>query len=186
MNVYDFDNTVFYGDSTFRFYRYCLLRHPSMLLRLPVLAFDALFLLKKDKQRFKQRAFGFLKRLKDPEGTVTRFWDKNIRRVKPFYLQKMRDDDVIISASPEFLIVPAVKRLGNATVMASPIDIHTAVYSGPNCHGEEKVRRYRQKYGEAPIDEFYSDSHSDDPMAAIAVKAYMVKGDDIFPWPDKD
>ncbi|MBQ3668142.1 MAG: haloacid dehalogenase-like hydrolase [Clostridia bacterium] len=185
MNVYDFDNTVFYGDSTFRFYRYCLKRHPMMLLRLPRLAWDAIFLLKKDKQRFKQRAFGFLKTLKDPEGTVNRFWDKNIGRIKPFYLEQKRDDDVIISASPEFLIVPAMARLSRARVMASPIDLHTAEYSGPNCHGQEKVRRFREVYGDAAIDEFYSDSHSDDPLAEIALRAFMVKGDRIFPWPGK-
>ena len=183
MNVYDFDNTILRGDSTARFYAYCLVRTPKMLLRLPKLLFGALFVLKKDKQRFKQDMFGFLNDLRDPEGAVTAFWDKNIRRVKPFYLQQKDDTDVIISASPQFLVRPAMMRLGRATVIASPVGIHSGVYQGFNCHGAEKVRRFRQLYPSADIDGFYSDSLSDEPLARLAKRAYLVKGEKILPWP---
>ena len=59
MTVYDFDNTILRGDSTARFYAYCLVRNPRMLLRLPGLLWGALFVLKRDKQRFKQDMFAF-------------------------------------------------------------------------------------------------------------------------------
>ena len=182
MNVYDFDNTILRGDSTALFYAYCLARTPKMLLRLPKLVWGALFVLKKEKQRFKQDMFAFLRDLRDPEGMVSAFWDKNIRRVKPFYLQKRRADDVIISASPEFLIRPAMARLGKASVLASPVDIHSGLYSGLNCHGEEKVRRLLEVCPDAQIDEFYSDSHSDDPLARLAKKAFLVKGEKLEAW----
>ncbi len=182
MNVYDFDNTIFRGDSTARFYAYCLLRTPKMLLRLPGLAYGALFVLKKDKQRFKQDMFAFLKDIAEPERMVARFWDKNIRRVKRFYLQKKADSDVIISASPEFLIKPAMARLGRARVIASPVDIKTGLYGGKNCHGEEKVRRFRELYGDAQIHEFFSDSRSDAPLAELARSACLVKGSRLVPW----
>ena len=183
MNVYDFDNTILRGDSTARFYVYCLVRTPKMLLRLPRLVWGALFVLKKDKQRFKQDMFGFLNDLDDPEGTVKAFWDKNIRRVKPFYLQKKDDTDVIISASPEFLVRPAMARLGRATVLASPVGVHSGIYQGFNCHGAEKVRRFRELFPVAEIDEFYSDSLSDEPLAKMAKKAYLVKEEKLIPWP---
>lgn len=182
MNVYDFDNTILKGDSTFLFYRYCLLRTPKMLLRLPGLLWGALFVLKKDKQRFKQDMFRFLCDLKSPEEAVERFWDKNIRRVKRFYLQRRRDDDIIISASPEFLVIPAMKRLGNAHVLASPVDLHSGRYLGANCHGEEKPRRLQSAFGEVNIDEFYSDSRSDAPLARMAKRAYLVRGETLLPW----
>ncbi|HCW56338.1 MAG TPA: haloacid dehalogenase-like hydrolase, partial [Erysipelotrichaceae bacterium] len=51
-----------------------------------------------------------------------------------------------------------------------------------NCHGEEKVRRYREVYGDAPIDSFYSDSRSDAPLAGLAAHAYLVHGDERNPW----
>ncbi|MBQ5641996.1 MAG: hypothetical protein IIV05_09365, partial [Ruminococcus sp.] len=50
------------------------------------------------------------------------------------------------------------------------------------CHGAEKVRRFREQFGDAVTDAFYSDSHSDDPMAKIAQKAFMVKGEECKPW----
>ena len=182
LNVYDFDNTILRGDSTALFYLYCLRRTPRMLLRLPGLVFGALFVLKKDKQRFKQNMFAFLADLKDPEKAVDAFWDKNIRRVKRFYLQTKREDDVIISASPAFLVAPAMKRLGVSNVLASPVDAHTGLYSGKNCHGEEKVRRFYGAFPGGRIDAFYSDSHSDDPLARIAERAYLVKGEKLADW----
>ena len=184
MNVYDFDNTVIRGDSSFLFYVWCLRRHPRIFRRLLGVAWYAAKYLKKDKQRFKQYMFGYLSDLPDPEKEVSAFWDRNIRRVKPYYLQRKRDDDVIISASPQFLVAPAMARLGVKGVIASPVDMRTGLYSGLNCHGEEKVRRFGELYPDAAIDEFYSDSLSDAPLARLAKKAFLVKGDQLLPWPE--
>ena len=59
MNVYDFDNTIFRGDSTVRFILFCLGRHPMLWTRLPgQIASGAAYLLgKKSKQRFKEGLF---------------------------------------------------------------------------------------------------------------------------------
>ena len=184
MNVYDFDKTIFDGDSTVEFYKFCLRRTPRMWLRLPALTFGAAFVLKKDKQRFKEGMFAFLRDLKDPERTVEEFWKKNLRRIKPWYRQVRRDDDVIISASPKFLVKAAVRRLGGGTVLASNVNMYTGRYEGLNCHGDEKVRRFREMFGSTPIQNFYSDSHSDDPMAFISEQAYMVRGSELTGWLD--
>ena len=149
------------------------------------MAYYAVKYLKKDKQRFKQHMFGYLNDLPDPEKEVSAFWDRNIRRVKPYYLQGKRDDDVIISASPLFLVAPAMARLGVKGVIASPVDMFSGVYGGPNCHGKEKVRRFNEEYPGVVIDEFYSDSLSDAPLAHLARKAFLVKGSELLPWPGK-
>lgn len=182
INSYDFDKTIFDGDSTVKFYLYCLRRTPRMWLRLPRLAFEAAFVLKKDKQRFKQNMFRFLTDLKDPEGMLEEFWNANIGGIKQYYLKQKREDDIIISASPEFLVKAAMKRLGSMPVLASPVDIHTGMYTGKNCHGSEKVRRLYEAFPSVKIDVFYSDSHSDDPMAEIAGKAVLVRGEELLPW----
>lgn len=183
MNVYDFDKTIFRGDSTARFYVYCLRKNPKIFKRVPRLGWEALTLLKKDKQRFKQHMFGFLTDLSDPEQMISDFWDREIGRIKPWYLKQKKNDDLIISASPEFLIRPAMARLGVKNVLASPVDLLTGLYGGMNCHGEEKVSRYRIYARGARIDEFYSDSLSDAPMARMSQKAFLVKGNRITPWP---
>ena len=184
MNVYDFDNTILRGDSTARFYAYCMLHYPRMWLDIPGQAANALlFVLKiRKKQAFKQRMLAFLTRIGDVDAAVGKFWEKNFCRIKPFYREKRQEDDVVISASPEFLIRPACERLGIKCIMGSPVDKHTGIFSGLNCHGEEKVRRFRAVFGDAQIDDFYSDSHSDDPLARIAKRAILVKGDRLLPW----
>ena len=71
---------------------------------------------------------------------------------------------------------------GIKNLIASRVDPKTCKYIGKNCHGKEKVRRFREKFGDVEIENFYSDSHSDDPMAEIAVHAYMIKGESIEEW----
>ena len=66
--------------------------------------------------------------------------------------------------------------------MASRVDIRTGVYDGLNCHGEEKVRRFREAFPDGVIDSFYSDSYSDDPLTKLASEAWLVKGDELKPW----
>ena len=184
MNVYDFDNTILHGDSTARFCAYCLRRYPAIWADLPGQAANALlFGLKlRKKQVFKQRLLSFLQRIDDVDAAVDGFWKLNFKRIKSFYGETHRPDDVVISASPEFLIAPACARLGIQSVMGSPVDKHTGTFSGPNCHGEEKVRRFRAVFPDAQIDDFYSDSHSDDPLAHLAKRAILVKGDCLLPW----
>ena len=184
MNVYDFDNTILRGDSTARFYAYCMLHYPKMWLDIPGQAVNGLlFALKiRKKQVFKQRMLAFLTRIGDVDAAVSKFWKKNFCRVKAFYRETQRPDDVVISASPEFLVRPACEKLGIKVIMGSPVDKHTGVFSGLNCHGEEKVRRFRKVFPDAQIEDFYSDSYSDDPLARIAQRAILVKGDQLLPW----
>lgn len=186
MNVYDFDNTILRGDSTARFFAWCLLRAPRMWLDAPGQIGNAvLFLLKKrEKQAFKERMLSFLSRV-DVDRELERFWNKNLARVKPFYREKHREDDVVISASPEFLIRPACARLGIGHVLGSPVDKYTGRFSGPNCHGAEKVRRFYAAFPGGEIDEFYSDSYSDQPLADLAKRAFLVRGDAVLAWDAK-
>ena len=113
---------------------------------------------------------------------ITDFWNINIEKIKPFYKNQQQKDDVIISASPEFLLAPICKTLKINYLMASVVDEHTGKYSGINCHGEEKVRRYREMFGDTKIHEFYSDSYSDTPLAKISEKAFIVKGNRLLDW----
>ena len=184
MNVYDFDNTILRGDSTARFFAWCLLRKPRMWPRVPAQAVNGLlFALRlRPKQAFKERMLSFVTVLSDPEVEIERFWDANQARVKAWYRKKQRPDDVVISASPEFLIAPICARLGIRAVMGSPVDMRTGKFSGLNCHGEEKARRFRERFPEGEIEEFFSDSHSDAPLARLAKKSWLVKGEKLMPW----
>ena len=40
----------------------------------------------------------------------------------------------------------------------------------------------RQVYPQFHMSEFYSDSRSDTPLAQVADRAFLVKGDELLPW----
>lgn len=184
MNVYDFDNTILRGDSSALFFIYCLKHYPKMWLDMPVQALNGLAygLRLRPKLMFKQRLFGFLRLIGDVDKAVDAFWEENFCRVKAWYPEKHKASDVVISASPEFLVAPACKKLGIKFIMGSRVDKRSGKFSGKNCHGAEKVNRFREMFPVGQIDEFYSDSYSDSPLAEMAREAFMVKGDRLLPW----
>lgn len=176
MNVYDFDKTIYRGDSTTHFWWFCARRHPSALRVLPRTA--AVFFRAKGSGEIhgllKQSMYSFLSRVPDIEEEVRLFWDGHIGRIYPWYLNRRRSDDLVISASPFFLVSEACRRLGIAC-MATDMDPRTGALRGLNCRHEEKVRRYREVYGDTPIEEFYSDSYADRPMMELAESSYLMK-----------
>ena len=176
MNAYDFDKTIYPGDSATHFWWYCVRRHPeavtSALRALGPLS--AGLVGRTDRGRIKQALYTCLRYLPDAEKAACDFWDSHIERIYPWYLARRREDDLIISASPDFLIGEACRRLG-VRWMATPMDPATGIIRGLNCRGEEKVRRFREAYGNAPVEEFYSDSLSDRPMMELADQGYLVK-----------
>lgn len=68
------------------------------------------------------------------------------------------------------------------TLIASNVDKRTGKFLSPNCFGEEKVVRLDKEVKSYIINEFYSDSMSDLPLAKIALKSYKVKGNKISEW----
>lgn len=187
MNVYDFDKTVFYPDSSVCFFLYCLRHYPRQVLNVApyslVQALSYLWNRKRDAKKLKEALFSYLNRIEDVETVVESFWEKNFSRVQPWYLEQKKDDDLIISASAEFLLKPAAERLGVALI-GTRMNPYTGKISGRNCHDEEKCRRFSELYSTDEIDEFYSDSLSDSPMAKMAKKAYLVKEAERSEWPD--
>lgn len=185
MNVYDFDQTIFSPDSSYCFVMYCLRHYPrAVLSALPeTLLMGLLVLLKMaDTKDLKEKVFGFLPRIDNIEEVVTAFWAENRDKIQPWYVAQRHEDDLIVSASPEFLLRPICLELG-VGLIATKMDMHTGRISGLNCHDEEKVRRYRERFPNTVPEAFYSDSLSDSPMARIAERAYLVKKTVLSPWP---
>lgn len=184
MNVYDFDKTIYKNDSTADFYFYSVARHPKMLIYVPSVigGFFRYYIFKKGtKTEFKEKVMKFVTCI-DLKNDVEAFWDKKIGNIKSFYLKQQQDDDVIISASPRFLLEPICNRLGIKHLIASEVDTNDGHFERPNCHSEEKVVRFSELFSKDEVDDFYSDSLSDTPMARLAKNAYLVKGDNIIKW----
>lgn len=185
MNVYDWDNTIYRQDSTANFILWLYVHRPLTLLSLPrtVICGIAYGLRLMPKLKFKENLYHMFVFVKDIDQATDEFVVSHMNHVKNFYIKNQKEDDVVISASPEFTIQRFCKKLGIQHVMASVVDPKTGKYTGINCHGEEKVRRLKELYPDVQIDEFYSDSLTDAPLAKLAKKAYLVKGDQILDWP---
>lgn len=183
MNVYDFDKTIYYSDSTSDFYMFCLKRHPSIAKHFPatMIAFIKYLLRINTKTQFKEVMYRFLREV-DIDKDLSDFWQTHKQKIKPWYLEQIQADDIIISASPEFLLKPICDEIGINHMMASRVDSKTGKYTGINCHGKEKVERFREQFGNSEIDEFYSDAYCDTPLAELAKQSFMVKGDLRKPW----
>lgn len=189
MNTFDFDKTIFYPDSSVTFVKWYMRRHPlELLLWLPRMAVIGLAYLLKliPKETLKENIFSFVRRIGDIDAVLKTYWDEHEDRIAAWYRAVHSKDDIVISASPEFVVRPLTDRLG-IELIASPMDKHTGKMYGPNCHGEEKVRRFYEAHPGAVTEAFYSDSLSDTPMARIAQKAYLIvdKGQTPVPWPEK-
>ena len=183
MNVYDFDGTIYNGDSTIDFFLYALKRKPALLRFLPKQFWGMILYVTKrvDKTRFKEYFFCFLSTINAEELTEA-FGNQNQDKICDWYLNQQKQDDLINSASPKFLLMPICRRLRISHLIASEIDSQTGMFTGENCRGQEKVRRLAVEYNVTHIDCFYSDSHSDLPLAKIANKAFLVRKDVIKEW----
>jgi phosphatidylglycerophosphatase C len=187
MNVYDFDQTIFYPDSSYCFLMHCLKKYPAAFLPLlpGVIVLGAGKLLGvTSTKRVKEKIFSFVKRVPDVDAELELFWNEHLKNIQPWYLAKKRADDLIISASPDFIVRPAAEKLG-VRLIATPMDRRSGKIEGKNCHDHEKVRRFRNEYPGEKVEEFYSDSRHDLPMAKLAGKAFIVKRGRLSPWPDK-
>ncbi len=179
MNGYDFDQTIYDGNSFVDFYFYCLLRRPYIVLLLPyqlIVSFlYCIHLL--DRKQYKQAFHRYLFFLYDKEKLVNRFWQTHIRKIKPWYLKQKKSDDVIISASPRFFLQRACDLLAIKNLIATEMDIRNGQIIGENCVQENKVKMFQQMFGnEIRLVNFYSDSKKDIPMMHLAEHAYFVFG----------
>ena len=184
MNVYDFDKTIFYPDSSCSFFLYCLKHFPGAVLRAApgILGASVLYACKAiPTRRLKERLFAYLRYLPEPEKTVERFWDERFSGIGAWYLRQKRDDDLIISASPEFLVGEAARRLG-VQMLGTRMDIRSGKIDGENCHDSEKVARFFAAFPDGRIEDFYSDSLSDAPLAEIAERSFFVHRGELSPW----
>lgn len=182
MNVYDFDGTIYDGDSSIDFFVFCVKRNWQTLRMLPTFGLSAALYVAKirTKEQLKTAYFSFVQYLDDVDETVVQFWESHSSKIKLFYIKKHQSTDIIISASPEFLLKPICEKL-DSRLIATIVDPKAGELNTKNCHGPEKVRRL-QEYTTEQIQEFYSDSRSDQPLAELAETAFLVSKDKVTPW----
>ena len=189
MNVYDFDGTIFPGDCSIGFCFWCMKRHPKMYFTFFPKAVKNLILRKMGKMPeylMQREFFGYLTYIDDFDEQIERYWDKNEGKISSWYLKQKSPDDLIISASPSCIIEPIANRLG-VHFMATEFDREYGVFLNNMMYAKEKAK-YIIDHGFPVIDNFYSDSLADTPLALCAEKAHLVKdkASTVVDWPDLD
>ena len=187
--IYDFDGTIFPGDCSIGFGFWCMNRHPKLWFTYFPNLVKVMVQRKLGKvpEYLKHRKFlSYLTMIDDFEEQIEKYWNKNEKRIASWYLEQKKEDDLIISASPDCLIEPIANRLG-VKFMATEYDREFGVFTNNLMYAKEKAK-YIFDHGFPVIDNFYSDSLSDTPLALCAEKAYLVKdkASTVVDWPDLD
>ena len=197
MRVFDFDGTIYDGESLFDLYLYSARHDPKVFRYIaPVLRYAVKY--KLGRATLEQMEYGVgkmtegyltelsrSKRVASVEQLVDDFWDRYYARIKPWY--QPESDDVILTASFGLTVGKACRRLGVRNLVASEVDVETMRVTYLN-FSTNKAKRFRELYGpDVVIDEFYTDSSTkfypaskfDQPMIDMARHAFMVKGNTI-------
>jgi len=189
MNVYDFDGTIFPGDCSIGFAIWCMNRHPTLWFTyFPRIAW-ALVQYKRGKiPNYKLQAvmFSYLTKVDDFDVQIERYWDRNEKRIAPWYLAQKRPDDLIISASPLCIIERIAGRLG-VNCVATEYDREFGVFMNNLMYATEKSM-YMIEHGLPQIENFYSDSLADTPLALCSDHAHLVTDNatTVADWPKLD
>lgn len=181
MNVFDFDGTIYDGESSVEFILEYLKEDIKILKFIPpmirvmmkyqkgLITFDD-FVGKyaADITKF------FSENDVDLMPLVKDFWDRHEKQIKPLYSQVRREDDVIITASPEFMMKDICERIGVKHLIATDFDIKTGEIKKA-CFREGKIPCFREAFPEGVIDDFYTDSVNDEFLFPFAKRVFMVK-----------
>lgn len=187
IDVYDFDGTIYDGDSTVDFVRFALRRHPLVIAGLPRVARAAIRLAagRSGLTQFKSALFHEMSRRFSLEAEADAFWKSERTRAKlgAWFAGTPRDLPIVIaSASPEFELCHAARLLGVSRLIGTQCDLKTGELTGPNCKGEQKIAQIREAIGEFEVRAMYTDDErADAALLAIAREKYIVTHGQVKP-----
>lgn len=184
MNVYDFDNTVYDGETLVDFVLYYLVRDPKIWAHIPKLIIIAikdkfhLFTVEQAVEAYASFLTGYYIHKKTLNEDCVDFWNKHQKKIKPFYEKQRKDDDVFVTGTLDFIFDEIAKRMHIKNYITSSINMKTGEFERL-CFLDNKLTLFRQKYGECEIENFYTDSMNDKCLMDISKNVYLVKKNKI-------
>lgn len=184
MNVFDFDNTIYDGESFVDLFIMVLGKDPTLLRYVPTMVSGVVqyktgtLRLETALERYSKPFEDYIATFSDLDALVDEFWDKHMHKIKPFYEDVRSDDDLVLSASPQIVIDEVCRRLDIKRCIGTQINRETGKL-GRVCFRENKIAAFREAYPDARIDTLYTDSMHDKPLMDISDSVYFVKGNKI-------
>lgn len=187
MNGYDFDNTLYRGESPFDFFFFCLKKKKRLVIYLPGILFFFIQYkrvklpvenLIESVEKIANKIFFDKQLLKK---YVEEFWKLNSYKLKQDLIQNIKEEDVIITASPRFLIEGIMDKLNTSNLICTEYNIDYGKIEFV-CYGENKVHKFKEIYPDIELESFYTDSFNDLAMMNFAKIVYLVKGEKILEY----
>lgn len=185
MNAYDFDDTIYDGESMYDFFFLCLKKDLTLFRYIPEVTYR-LLQYKRNHLKLDQLIHTaekivelFLKRNHIAiDELAEQFWKRNYHKLKPQFLKQLKKEDVIITGAPRFVIEPIQKELKVKNIICTEVDLEKFQITFL-CLKENKVKAFLKKYPNQMIENFYTDSLSDVPMMKYAKNVYFVNGNEV-------
>ncbi len=179
MRVFDFDNTLYDGETMVDFFHFMVEKKEELKKYKSIVNFFLnlynhnmlpMNLVRKCIDKYKGELNYSTKNI---DKYVAEFWDLHRDKIMKDMVKKVKKDDVIITASLDFLLRPIIKDLPTKNIICTEVDIENKKVDCV-CYKENKVKKYREKYKDIPIDELYTDSYTDKPLMQISKKVYLI------------
>ena len=186
MRVYDFDNTIYNGESVVDFFMFLLKKEKKLFVFLPIVSYIAVLYktgkLDIDKiYQLADRFSGIVKKHQDiADKYIEEFWKDNVKNLKKDFLSYISPNDIIITAYHNILIQKILTFITTKNIICTDYKIENEKLNFL-CLGKNKVDALKKQYPDITIDEFYTDSLNDMPLIDISKTAYLVAGNKMFP-----
>ncbi len=185
MRVFDFDNTIYDGESIMDIFLYFLKKDTKSIIKFAPKFIKDFIRYKFDKITVQEAMESYGKAFKEYclkydniNAEFEMFWDLNQHKVKQIYFDLQDKDDIVVSGCPYCLLKIICDRIGIKHYIGSDIDPVKGEINSI-CYKEHKLEVFRSVYGDAVIDDFYTDSMADKPMMDISKNVFMVDGNKI-------
>lgn len=182
MRVFDFDNTIYDGESVFDFYLFSIKHNPKVAKYIVIVLYNLIkyklgrTTMEDLEEAVKKYSSVYLNAFDNKEELVRLFWNKHMKKIKTWYTP--REDDVILTASFNLMMDEICRRIGVKACICSTVNRDTMQVDYIN-FGDNKRKTFLEQYKGITVDEFYTDNMFDKPMIDIAQKAFLVKGNKI-------
>ena len=148
MTVFDFDNTIYDGESGLDLFLYYFKKDPMQIAKYVPKFGEAFVKYKMGKLSIENVMTEYSYILKECcehfdniEEEFVKFWDEHEGKIKSFYPKIHKDDDVILSACPEVLLKEICRRIGITHYIGSEIDVKTGTIKSI-CYRENKIKKF--------------------------------------------
>lgn len=180
MNVFDFDNTLYNGESSVDILLFCIWKRKTLIITLPfvlycLIAYKLRILKKETVMKFVAKFSKLIVKYEsDFDAYISEFWSKNIKKLRSDMLELVTEDDAIITGAVNIVLDGIRDKLKTDNIICTQIDRKTGKLEF-HCYMETKVTAFKEKFPDKTINKFYTDSYVDLPMMKISKEVFLVK-----------